>query len=524
MEKNQQYKEAIISKYSSNILRLLLATAIICGLLTQGKSQQSHELFIAGQMYLEQGANVYVVGDVHINSAVGELNNDGLLHLQGDLYKSNNARYRDIGLGTVIFNNQQIPTTLGQSIFGDFTGINAISNVAISSPVVGSLFRLRSGSLEVTNSLQMTEIVIRTDDASHGGDGIMYANELYINNPDPNALQLFGNPLSTYIEGKLRRAITAGNTYAFPIGTGMGEREPFELSFHSAPQDFNVLSYFQHQQDNSANFSTTCNGLDYQGILSTGRWVTTPSEATGYAYDVTLQPGTNLIDQHGQMDNIIAEGGALTESCPDATIFKAQNLNSLSYFDIIGLSPNLAIELDRIWAEAEDNDIKIYWTTASETNNLGFELERSTDAINFEPIKWIAGQGNSLISTDYKYIDSNVDENIVYYYRLKAVETSGKEEYSPIVSASLGSSADDVPVFPNPIRQNESLSFLAISDGNSQLKIFNESGQLIFSHQFSALKGEIVNFTVPPLTAGLHLVTISNGEYTKRTKLVSIRN
>jgi len=42
----------------------------------------------------------------------------------------------------------------------------------------------------------------------------------------------------------------------------------------------------------------------------------------------------------------------------------------------------------------------------------------------------------------------------------------------------------------------------------------------MFSYQFSGLKGEIISFATPPLAAGMHLVTITNGEYIKRTKLI----
>jgi len=493
MEKNQEYNDNVMSKYSSNILRLLLATAIICGLLTQGRSQQNHELFIGGQVYVEQGASVYVVGDLHIDSAIGELNNDGLVQLQGDLYKSNDARYNDTGLGTIAFSNQQIPNIQGQSIYGDFTGINAISNLNISSSVAGSLFRLHSGNLEVTNTLQMTDIVFRTDDVSHNGDGAMYANELYISNPAPNALQLSGNPGNTYVEGKLRRAITAGNTYTFDLGSGIPERAPFELNFHTAPPNFNVLTYFQNQQLSHLNMTVSCNSTNYDADLSTGRWVTTPSQTTGYVYDVSLMPNANLMDQHGiHSYNVITEGDIPTENCigyqngSNNDMLQAQNLSNLSYFDILGLSSNLAIELERIWAEVAANDINVYWTTASETDNMGFELERSTDATNFERIAWIDGQGNSSVSTDYKYTDTNVSEDVVYYYRIKAVETSGKEEYSSIVSASLGGEAIGVQVFPNPVHQyDRNLSLVAISEGSSKVDIFNEAGQLMFSHQFS---------------------------------------
>jgi len=520
MEKNQQYKEGSISKYSNSLLRLILATLIICCLLAQGRAQ-SDMLSIEGQMYVQQGASVYVLGDLQIEGATGELNNDGLIHIESDLFKSNNASYNDSGLGTLSFGTQNIASPTAQLIDGDFTGTNAIGNIIMGSPGANGIIGLKSGSLEVTNTLQLTDVILRTDNQSHGGDGSLYANELYISNPAPNALQLSANATNTYIEGKLRRAISAGNTYTFDIGAGMGEREPFELDFHTAPQNFNVLTYFQHQQDNSSDLNFSCGSTNYVADVSTGRWVTSPSQPTGYTYDVALMPGIGLMAQHNSTDNIIAEGGTLTQNCPDDTTLEAQNLNSLSYFDIIGVSPNLAIELERIWAEAAAKDINVRWTTASETNNLGFELQRSTDATNFGRIAWIDGQGNSSTSTDYKYTDTDVSEEVVYYYRIKSVETSGKEEYSPIVSASLGGDAIGVQVFPNPIRRyDRNLSLVAIGDGNSKVEIFNEAGQLMFSHQFQALNGEIINFVIPALAAGMHIVTMTNDEYTKRTKLL----
>jgi len=521
MEKNQQYNNKIISKYSNNILRLVLATVIVCCLLAQGRAQQNNELFIGGELYIEQGASIYVWGDLHINSASGKLNNDGMVLLEGDLYKTNNALYTDLGMGTLVFDDQHTPTTQGQSVNGDFTGANAIGNLKVSSPILGSLFKLKSGNLEVTNSLQLTNVVVRTDEFGHDEDGSLYANELYINNPDPNALQILGNPSVTHIEGKLRREISAGNTYNFNIGLGINRPEPFELSFHTTPQDFNVLTYFQNQQNDAVDLTTNCNGINYESSRSTGRWVTTPSRTTGYTYDVTLLPGTDLMNEHGVADNIIAEGGTLTQSCPEATTLEADNLSSLSYFDIVGVSQSLAIELKRIWAEVAGKNINVYWATASETDNMGFDLERSTDATNFERIDWVEGQGNSSISTDYKYIDTNVNKDIIYYYRIKAIETSGKYEYSPIVSASLGGNAVGVQVFPNPIRQqNENLSLVAITDGDLQIQIFNEAGQLMLSRNFSGLKGEIIQFAMPQLAAGMHLVTMTNGEYIKRTKLI----
>ena len=530
MEKNQQYNENAVSKFSGNILRLILATIIICGLLSQGHAQDNTLRMEGGEVYIQQGASIYIQGKLKMKNG-SELSNDGLIHIEGNLSKSNGANYNDTGLGTLSLDTPGGAAT--QSIEGDFTGTNAIGNLILGSAGANSLIELESANLEVTNALQLTDVILRTDNESHAGDGELYANEIYITNPAPDALQLSGNPENTYVEGKLRRAIASGNTYTFDMGSGIPERASFELNFHTAPPNFDVLTYFQNQQSSPLNMTVACGDSDYNVNILTGKWITTPSQATGYTYDIALTPNASLMTQHGTYPyNLIAEGDIPVGNCSDdddgngftggsSETLQAQNLSNLSYFDIFGLSTNLAIELERIWAESAGNNINVYWTTASETNNTGFELQRSTDASNFERIAWIDGQGNSTVSTDYKHTDTDIREDVVYYYRIKAIGTSGKEEYSPIVSASLGGEAIGIRVFPNPVRQqSKNLSLVAISDGGSTIEIFNEAGQLVFNRQFTALKGEITNFAIPPLAAGMHIVTITNGEYIKRTKLM----
>ena len=72
------------------------------------------------------------------------------------------------------------------------------------------------------------------------------------------------------------------------------------------------------------------------------------------------------------------------------------------------------------------------WATATETNNDHFEVERSSDAINFKTIKEIPGAMNSLETKKYVYVDSNPEPGI-NYYRLKQVDLDGTYKYAPIV-------------------------------------------------------------------------------------------
>ena len=74
----------------------------------------------------------------------------------------------------------------------------------------------------------------------------------------------------------------------------------------------------------------------------------------------------------------------------------------------------------------------ISWATATETNNDHFEIERSSDAINFKTIKEIPGSINSLETKKYVYVDSNPESGI-YYYRLKQIDLDGTYKYAPII-------------------------------------------------------------------------------------------
>lgn len=75
----------------------------------------------------------------------------------------------------------------------------------------------------------------------------------------------------------------------------------------------------------------------------------------------------------------------------------------------------------------------ISWATATETNNDHFEIERSSDAINFKKIKEISGSINSLETKKYTYIDSSPEAGI-NYYRLKQVDLNGEYKYTYIIS------------------------------------------------------------------------------------------
>jgi len=118
---------------------------------------------------------------------------------------------------------------------------------------------------------------------------------------------------------------------------------------------------------------------------------------------------------------------------------------------LIQVEPNLPIELAFFKGTEEDCEVVLSWGTESEINFSHFDIEKSTDGVNFNMIDRIDGLGGEGIAIDYTYTDAQT--SAVAYYRLKSVDLDGSFEYSEIVTiqsdCATGISISDI--FPNPV-------------------------------------------------------------------------
>lgn len=112
----------------------------------------------------------------------------------------------------------------------------------------------------------------------------------------------------------------------------------------------------------------------------------------------------------------------------------------------------LPVELMYIETNKVNLGVQINWAAASEINNQGFEIERSTDALNWVSLGWEAGNGNSNSIREYSYLDKN-PVNGTNYYRLKQVDYDGNFEHTDI-SQVVVETASRVSIYPNPTQGN----------------------------------------------------------------------
>ena len=185
----------------------------------------------------------------------------------------------------------------------------------------------------------------------------------------------------------------------------------------------------------------------------------------------------------------------------------------------VTLSVALPIELIDFWGKSNGRQTEIFWRTASETNNAGFELQRSTNGFDFQTITWIKGQGSTTQLTDYTYQDKIALENSeVIYYRLKQVDLDGKLNYSDVISLSINSKQSKLNqiglIYPNPVQDQlvwESKIGLIEVD---QVSVLNEVGQLLWQND---KKGTIDYLKI-------NSSTFSDGVYYLHLKLQSGEN
>ncbi|HEV7381947.1 MAG TPA: T9SS type A sorting domain-containing protein [Dyadobacter sp.] len=165
----------------------------------------------------------------------------------------------------------------------------------------------------------------------------------------------------------------------------------------------------------------------------------------------------------------------------------------------------LPVRLGEFTAKAIENVVLLNWTTYSEKDNAGFDIEHSTDAVRFTKIGSVKGNGNSETANHYNWIDS-APLAAVSYYRLKQNDLDGKYAYSSIRSVNFGNK-QPVVVYPNPVRNTLTLD-LKGNRADGKLSITNASGQQVI--QSDLIRNGKTDIDVSRLNPGLYFYNVGN--------------
>jgi hypothetical protein len=186
----------------------------------------------------------------------------------------------------------------------------------------------------------------------------------------------------------------------------------------------------------------------------------------------------------------------------------------------------LPVTLSTFTATTKAADALLTWTTVSETNNKGFEVERSLNGSTFEKVGFVKGAGKSNRTSNYGLTDVkafDVTQSNVLYYRLKQLDFDGEYSYSQVVRVTKNAeAANALSVYPNPYSSAYGVSFNAAKDGVATIEMLDIQGKVVATLDAIITTG---NNLVPiteanNLNKGIYFVRLTvNGE-TQVTKLV----
>jgi hypothetical protein len=203
------------------------------------------------------------------------------------------------------------------------------------------------------------------------------------------------------------------------------------------------------------------------------------------------------------------------------------NVSSWSGFYVHAQNTNntpLPVTLLYLTADAINNKyIQLDWATASEINNQGFEVQRSTDGVSFERLAWVDGHGTSNSTLYYSSDDRTAQPGVVYYYRLKQVDIDGHFVYTEIVSASLIGDKGFVfeDLIPNPAINTVQLGILTTTGQKAEVTITDMLGRVVLNNPWQLSEGyNISTFDISSLAEGTYNVTVYSGTTYSTKRLV----
>ena len=160
------------------------------------------------------------------------------------------------------------------------------------------------------------------------------------------------------------------------------------------------------------------------------------------------------------------------------------------------------VELISFTANFQQGKISLNWSTSTEKNNYGFEIQRSNDNLAFVKIGFITGNGTVTEKKDYSLVDGNINAK-KYYYRLKQIDLDGTFTYSNVieVGTQFPEKFELLQNYPNPFNPATNISFTLPADSRVTLSVFNILGELVET---------LIN---KELTAGRHNVVFDASKY-----------
>jgi hypothetical protein len=201
------------------------------------------------------------------------------------------------------------------------------------------------------------------------------------------------------------------------------------------------------------------------------------------------------------------------------------NSGSQGNFSIVRITADdpVPVELTSFAATVNGRDVILQWTTATELNNSGFQVERRTSETDYDAIGFVAGSGTTTEQRSYLFNDAKLSEG-EYIYRLKQIDFNGQFNFSYEVEVEIIAPAVYAleQNYPNPFNPSTTINYSIGEAGIVKVAVYNLLGQevALIVNEFKEAGLHSVNFDAAQLTSGAYFYTIETPQFKQTRKML----
>jgi hypothetical protein len=196
------------------------------------------------------------------------------------------------------------------------------------------------------------------------------------------------------------------------------------------------------------------------------------------------------------------------------------------YFQPPNSNFGLPVELSSFNGNLINNQVKLSWKTATESNSLGYDIERSALNTNWENIGFVPSHGTTTTEQDYTFVDKNLPVASELCYRLKMTDMDGSYEYSQVLKIPIGvlpRSPELQAVYPNPTTGDAVVHFSLPRDAIVSIALYDILGKEVrrlYGNEALDAGEYMQAMDVAGLANGKYFVRMSAGDYHKTESFV----
>ena len=187
----------------------------------------------------------------------------------------------------------------------------------------------------------------------------------------------------------------------------------------------------------------------------------------------------------------------------------------------------LPVEIKNFTASpVNGNRVQLHWMTATEVNNYGFEVQRSTDNATWKAVHLFKGAGTTNSPKFYSYEDMPYGGS-TFFYRLKQIDADGRYELTQSVEVEIGTPSRFMvhQNYPNPFNPTTTIMYEIPDAGNVSITLYDFIGREIatLSNKYETAGYHQIGFDGSQLASGIYCYTVRAGNLLQSKKMVLMK-